>query len=279
MPAVAVYVLRGKARSREIATALADGVAALGLPASVQHDGEYRCPDAPVAAFYGYQQTMPRIFRDYVESGRRVVFVDLGYWGRREGGIYKGYHKVAVNARHPTAYFRRGHDSSRVRRFRLEMQPWRRGRKIVVAGMSGKAAQAIGLRAEEWERAAIAELRRHTDRPIVYRPKPTWENARPLPGAEYSGPRDPLAGLFADAWAVVTHHSNVAVDGLVSGVPAFCWEGVAAPMGLQDLSRIETPHYPDDREQWAADVAYCQWSVAEIASGAMWRHLMNEGLV
>ena len=81
------------------------------------------------------------------------------------------------------------------------------------------------------------------------------------------------------AWAVVTHHSNVAVDGLLQGIPAFCWQGVAAPLSSQDLTKIETPVYPDGREQWTADIAWCQWSIAEMKAGLPWLHLKSEGLI
>ncbi len=77
----------------------------------------------------------------------------------------------------------------------------------------------------------------------------------------------------------MTHHSNVAVEAIMNGIPAICPIGVASVMAGHDLSQIEAPPMPEGREQWAADIAYCQWSLAEMQSGAAWRHLRREKLV
>lgn len=77
----------------------------------------------------------------------------------------------------------------------------------------------------------------------------------------------------------MTHHSNVAVDGLVAGVPCFVWGGVASTMGLQELAAIEAPWLPEGREQWVNDITYCQWSIAEMSAGVPWRYMRSRGLV
>ena len=217
---------------------------------------------------------------DYVKSGRKVVFVDLGYWGRRHGGRFRGFHKISVDARHPTKYLMtRDRDASRLRRFGVVVKPWReRGDHIVLAGMSLKSAKSYGFKAEEWERNAVAELRKHTDRPIIYRPKPSWLEATHIPTTTMQRTALPDQAL-QNCHAVVTHHSNVAVDALAAGVPAFCMDGVAVPMSLQKRHEIENPIFPKGREQWLANIAWSQWSVDEMESGAMWRHLKAEGLI
>jgi hypothetical protein len=137
---------------------------------------------------------------------------------------------------------------------------------------------------ESWERTVVETLRAQSDRKIIYRPKPSWTEAKPIPGTTFSPRAQPLIELLGkQCHAVVTHHSNVAVDGLVSGVPAFIKLGAAAPMSLStsNLAMIEYPYYPLDRyrEQWLNDLAYCQWSLKEMSNGACWSHLKEEGLV
>lgn len=240
-----------------------------------------KMPD--IAVFYGLEGQLPLIFSDYVASGRWAVYVDLGYWGRREGGRWSGYHKVVVNARHPSAYFRAPqHDRKRISRFRgLLAQPWTEsGNHILLAGMGDKGALAEGFAPEEWERGAIERIRKVTDRPILYRPKPSWKTARPIPGTLWSDPQQRVIEQeLQNCWAVVTHHSNVAVDALVAGIPTFCWDGVAAGLSSQSFDEIERPLFPDGRDAWMADLAYTQWSVEEIAAGACWSHLRSEGLI
>ena len=246
------------------------------LKPSLSYRGD---PQYDVVIFYGLASGLDRLFRDYRER-RKAVYIDLGYWGRRKLSRFDGYHKVSVNDRHPTAYFQqRPHASDRFDRHRVAIRPWRtEGRHILVAGMSAKAATAERLLPNQWERDTIARLRRLTRRPIIYRPKPNWAEAKPIEGSTFD--RDtPLEQALRDCHAVVTHHSNVAVDALLAGVPCICPGGVASVLSGHSLDQIESPPMPDGREQWAADLAYTQWSVDEMKQGLAYRYLEDEGLI
>lgn len=272
-------------RSRGIAEAFAKGLKLAGDRPRLIPEHEYRgdiAKEPQVAAFYGLNGRLSTIFNDYRRTGRTVVFADLGYWGRRMGGRYTGYHKVTVNDRHPTAYFQRvKHDRAR-RVFGVSPQPWQSGGEaVLLAGMGDKAAQAVGLEPAHWEQNMIRQIQAVTKRPIIYRPKPSWDGAEPLNGAEFSHKSEDIGQVLKRAHCVVTHHSNVGIDALIAGVPVFTWEGAAMPLSLQDIAKIETPLRPDDhaREQWLNDLHYCQWNVDEIAQGLTWRHLKTEGLI
>lgn len=259
---------------------MAEGVRKSGDAVQICSSDGFRAPCSDVAVFYGFDGSLQRVFRAYREAGRPAVYVDLGYWGRVEGGKFAGYHKVSVNGRHPTAYFQsRRHDDRRFSKFRLTIEGWRAGRSILLAGTSEKGALVDGFKAEEWERQAIALLRQHTDRPIIYRPKPSWTGARPIEGAVFAHSMEDVALALNDCHAVVTHHSNVAVDGLIRGIPAFCIDGVATPLALSDLSLVESPKREGDRHRWACDIAYCQFTVEEMRAGVVWRHLKSEELI
>lgn len=279
---VAVYYIENNKRSARVAEAMTQGIRTSGEIAKIIPSQKFRGVEGKVAVFYGFDRTMQTIFREYRRAGLDVVYVDLGYWGRRHGGLYSGYHKVAINSRHPTGYFQTvTHDRARFSRFGLEIRDWQtEGRHILLAGMSGKAAAAEGYQPSEWERWAIETLKRFTDRQIIYRPKPSWAHARPLSGSTFSNGHDvPLDELLSDCHAVVTHHSNVAVDGLLHGVPVFSFAGAGSVLSLSDLSRIEDPWRPHSREQMFWDLAWTQWSQAEMQSGVAWRHLRREGLI
>lgn len=256
------------------------GIRATGDRAFPLTEDQYRGPSFPVAVFYGFTPTLRRIMADYVREGLKAVYIDLGYWGR-EG--LTGYHKIAVNDRHPTAYFQNvKHSHDRLEALRVSVEPWKPRavhQHILLAGMGDKAAAVEGKRTEAWERDAIDVIKRYSRRRIVYRPKPSWTAAKPISGTTFSVLPQQLGDVLADCHAVVTHHSNVAVEAIVAGVPAFCWKGLAAPMSSQDLSRIEDPIFPEGRRQWAADIAYTQWNIAEMMSGKAWRHLKHEGLI
>lgn len=283
MVAVAIWRIKGHKRSNIVCDAMAAGIRAAKEEVNEYYSYEYRHPVGDVAVFYGYTGPLVQLMEDYSVAPRRAVYVDLGYWARRQGGRFVGYHKLAVNARHPVNYYRqRQHDGGRARAVGVEVKPWRpvgSGEFILLAGMGAKGARAEGQAPEAWERWAIDEIQRYTERPIVYRPKPSWYEAKPIPGTRFSPREEDVSLLLADAHAVVTHHSNVAVEGILAGIPAFCWGGVGRDMASQDLSKIEKPYMPEGREEWAADIAWCQWSVAEMATGEAWRYLKAEALV
>lgn len=257
-----------------------DGLRAAGIMTAIREPHDYKGrPSSDFAAFYGLSNGLHRIFRDYAEINR-LFFADLGYWHRRKRTRWDGYHKVVLNARHPTVYFNtKPRDPSRFASLGVEIKPWRKsGSHIIVAGMSGKAAAMEGLQPEQWERQTIAALRKLTRRKIIYRPKPNWMGARPIPGSVL----DKMTALelaFEDCHAIVTHHSNVAVDALMAGIPCICPGGVASLLSSHDLADIENPLMPDGREQWACNLAWTQWSLEEMRNGAMWEYFRTERIL
>ena len=280
MALVNVFFGPSSKRSKILAQAMHEGIVKCGdkvnLVNALSFDGRIT---ADVAVFYGLSDRLKDVFRLYREKAT-AVYIDLGYWNRRIHSKHDGYHKISVNNRHPTAYFQnRQHDADRFKALGIEIQPWRApGHSILLAGMSAKASQAEGFATEQWERNAARTIRIGTKMPIYYRPKPSWTGARIINGTLYQRNLE-LSKALEDCHAVVTHHSNVAVDALLAGVPVFCSEGVASVMGHTDLLKIAQPIRPEGREQWAADIAYCQWKLEEIVSGMPWDHLKAEGLV
>lgn len=269
-------------RSEIVCRAMLEGIKRVGdvatLVPSAKYDGLVKYD---VAVFYGLGAKCGDILRDYSERAT-AVYIDLGYWGRKAGGRFIGYHKLSVNGRHPTAYFqKRRHDDSRMKKFGVVVRDWRPpGSYILLAGMGPKGSVAEGYGLGGWECEAIKTLRRVTDRPILYRPKPNWDGAYPLPGTIFSPPDSATLQEQAQrAHCVVSHHSNANVECLLDGVPSFTTAGVAEVLSLRDLEAIEAPIRPPGREQWAADIAWTQWSVEEMAEGLPWRHLKDEGLV
>jgi hypothetical protein len=286
---VAIYSIVTRHRSRVVCDAMARGIRLNGDAVLQMDESKYEGVEADVAVFYGLEGNTPRIFKDYRREGK-AVYIDLGYWARKTPEAkWDGYHKVVVNDRHPTDYFQNvKHDGVRFEKFSMGIQPWRKQgewpedtKPILLAGMGDKGAVAEGFEPEEWERWAIDKIRDVTRRTIIYRPKPSWKLARPIHGKNmlFSPAQQSLDRLLKHVHCVVTHHSNVAIDGLLAGVPCFVIKGAALPMGSSDFALMETPPKPDGREQLFNDLAYCQWSVSEMQSGAAWSHLKSEGLV
>lgn len=273
---VAVHIDTNSRRSIHIGRAMAAGAMACGDTVQII-DSFNRAVRADVCIAYGWRH--PELFETYRANGGQFVYIDLGWWGRKpKGDVLGGFHKVAVNGREPGPYFRGAHPEDRFKAHGLEIAPWRRaGSHILLAGMSVKSARTRGYGPRQWEREALAAIRTNTDRPIIYRPKPSDGDARPIMGTIYSPPDEPLEAVMRDAWAVVTMHSNVAVDGLLAGVPCVVQEGVAEPLS-GSYAALNDPALQDGREQLMADIAWQQWTPAEMVSGACWRYLRERAL-
>lgn len=300
----AVCYKRTDTRSKVIAQAMYEGVLRSGDKASLVDGWKYETghPTGDVAIFYGYKSNGREIFNDYLAAGKHVIFIDLGYWGRRHGGRYTGFHRFSVDSRHPSNHvMKKDMPADRLNVLRtlhaadmklpkplglitkdtdFEVKPWHKnGEYIVLAGMQKKSCDSYKLDYMEWETKAVNILKAHSKRPIVYRPKPKDDDAREIPGTIFSGRDEKLAKLFKSAWAIVTHHSNVAVDAVVEGIPIFCYDGIAKPMGSDDLTKIETPNLTGNRQQWLQNACYFQFSIPEMREGVPWRTFKQMGIL
>jgi hypothetical protein len=277
-----IYQVPDHHRSQVVCEAMSKGLTEHGVGHVVKYESAYEEVEAEVAIFYGLEGRLGRIFREYTRAAK-AVYIDLGYWKRKESNDrFGGYHKIVVNDRHPTEYFqKRTHPGDRAESVGVKIEPWRdyTSGHILIAGMGDKGARAEGFEVEEFERKVWKRLSEFTDRRIVYRPKPSYRRARPIQGLAYSPRTIDISVALQNCFAVVTHHSNVAVDAICRGIPAFSWKGVAVKMSQQELAYIECPSMPDGREQWVNDLAYCQWNVEEMKKGLAWNYLVEEGLV
>lgn len=279
MAKVTVFYTKGQRRSMILAEAAYNGCKRIGEDVKIMEGNKYRGVDSDYAVFYGLSGGLPKVWNDY-KVHAKAVYIDLGYYGRREGGRWDGYHKLSVNDRHPTEYFNKvQHGPERFLKLGLEIMPWREpGEEILVAGMSYKAAACEGIKGQEWERWAIAEIMKESNRKIRFRPKPNCPRSRPIKGTLWDNRRSVVMS-FENVHALVTRHSNVACDALLHGIPVFSEYGIASTMGHREVSMIETPIYPDNREQFFYDLAYCQWTRAEIERGLPFKLLKSEGVL
>lgn len=273
---VSVNVLKGNANAHGLSNHMAKGIEATGGTAVMRTDDDWNMDGFDAAVFWGYVTSCQRLVQECQAKGIPWVYLDLAYWRREQG-----YFKVSINDRHMPYLMNMKENPDRFKALHIPIRPWRTdGTQVVLAGMSGKASWSWGMGDEEFETAAMAHLRATTTRPILYRPKPNFGKAAPKDGAGFDRTSS-IESILRTAWCVVQHHSNVGVDALLEGVPVFTRHGaakhLAQPIGPDYVFDVEHPIYPDGREQWAANLAYCQWTTAEMSSGACWKYV--KGLI
>jgi len=269
---------RTDTRSKVLGAAMAQGIRAVGDNALITPTPYYGGPGTDdVALFYAYKGECRKIMADYLEADRRVVYIDRGYFGTKPFGTdhYSGYHRFAINRLHPTPedVMDAVGDIDRWKSHRIDPQPRKKGSHILLAGMSPNQARKAGLKPGEWEAETARELRAVTNRTILYRPKPSWEDAPAIQGT-VEDPAGTLKQALEGCHLTVSHHSNVAIDGLLAGVPGMVETGPASAM-CQMTDQIEEPFFPDKTHltQFLSGLSYWQWNRDEMNSGAAWNFL------
>jgi hypothetical protein len=218
-------------------------------------------------------------------TGKQFLYFDKGYYYPKE----KEYSakapvvqcwRVAVDATQPLEYLSEaGHSSKRWDGFGPRPKPWREPTPdghILLAGSSMKYHQFHGLpHPTAYFEEIVRELRQHTDRPIHYRPKPSWRQATPIDGTEFV-PSGSFEFRAKGAHAIITHGSNAALIGMLMGVPSvILGNGVMRLISSTELSAIETPRLAseDERLQLLANLAWSQYTLAEFANGTAWHNI------
>jgi hypothetical protein len=191
-------------------------------------------------------------------AGHDFYYGDHAYFGRHQ------FFRFTKNA-----WQHRGTgtgSTSRLRPFYRNTKPWHRGknagRDIIICPQSDAYHQRMGWNLESWIESIQARLALATDRPLIIRSK---------------NDKRPLSADLMNAWCVITHASNAAVEAIMNGVPAICTGDCAASiMSGSDPLNVEYPFYPDGRMEWASVLAANQWTLAEIRNGECWKALEHE---
>lgn len=230
---------------------------AAGFRARVVHAEREKLVPGALHLIGGLQYGSEVLLAQARERGEPYIFFDRAYFG---GGPRSGRYRAVPNA-YQHHWVQPGTEA-RLAQWGVRLEPWScGGRHILLVPPGPVLCRQFGL--GDWEARTLAELHAITRREIR---------------VSYKGDPVPLAERLRDCHAVVTYSSNVAVDAIVAGVPAFCAPmAAAAPVAgrLQDLERdIECPPRPD-RTAWACGLAAGQWTVDELRRGAA-RGLIEE---
>lgn len=202
------------------------------------------------------------------QHGGQVCILERGYLGDRFKWTSVSF-GGELNGR---AQFRTINDPARFNEhFSHLMQPWARqeGYALIVGQVPGDMSlRPIGGTLDGWYRWTAAELMKR-GHDVRFRPHP--EAVRRgigggIPGVETIG--GDLQTALAGASHVVSYNSNTAVEAVLSGVPAVSMDIGSMAYGVtgHEPGEIVTP----DRIEWAARLAWKQFSADEMASGFCW---------
>jgi hypothetical protein len=206
------------------------------------------------------------------------------------GGINRGVTwKVGFNGINRDGYFAVvGNDNGRSNDLGLLLKPWRTtGNFILICGQHDKSLQWQNMPPmSNWFLETYDEIRKHTERPILFRPHPRCQlphierglkNVHRQQPRKISGSYDDYDMDFNDIWATISYSSNPGIHSILNGVPAFVGTSSLAYAAANDidfLHDIEQPFMPD-RQQWLNDYAHTEYTLEEIAQGIPLNYLTN----
>lgn len=234
--------------------------------------------------FHGRMAGNKPIWDYYRKTGRNVIVLEVG--GIKRGTTWK----VGLNGINRDGdYIPSGNDNYRAGSLGLTLKPWRTdGECILICGQHDKSLQWRDMPSmSNWFLQTYDEIRKHTDRPIVFRPHPRCrlldierglKNVYRQHPTHINGTYDDFDMAFDNVWATVSYSSNPGIHSVIAGVPSFVSTHSLAYDAANDidfLHTIETPLMPD-RTQWLNDYAHTEWTVEEIAQGIPLKQLTHK---
>ena len=152
-------------------------------------------------------------YRKHVLSGRRAILFDVGYWDR------DNTYRLSVDDQHPHRWlYRMPKIPGREHPAELRDDYDANG-PVLFAAMGRKSMRQLG---SEWDARRVRELLAYRQ-DVIVRPKPDRKSHPPAGWA-------PIEQALKGCSLVVAHHSNVAVDGIIAGIPHDVADGVAAAL-------------------------------------------------
>lgn len=189
-------------------------------------------------------------------AGREVLVLERGYLADRFR-----WSSIAWNGLNGRGEFPEYADDggARFRSMGLELRPWSGGEYVLIAGQVPGDAALQGRDLAPWYAAQARRASIEFGLPAKFRPHPLAHRrgpVRPVPGADTIG--GDMAAALVRAAVVLTFNSNLGVDAVVAGKMATCDDEGSMIWGFDSRAR----------ERWAHRLAWKQWTVDEIRSGA-----------
>lgn len=214
-----------------------------------------------------------KIMKQCWNDQRTFYYVDTGYFGNEKTAAnpngWKYWHRIVKNDLQHGEIISRPDD--RWRKFDKKFTAWKKtGSKILIAAPDEKPCKFYGTTKEQWVLETVEKIKQHTDREIIVRERAPKRIDRIT--------TDTLQqALDNDIFALVTFNSVAAIESVFHGIPVFTLApaNAASPVGLQDISQIEKPYYPDQDKlyAWACHLSYGQFHVSEMKNGSALRML------
>ena len=168
-------------------------------------------------------------------------------------------------------------DYGRSKKLGISLKSWKKtGQNIVIFGQHSQSEQwSTRPPVNDWLKNLVTEIKKYSDRPIVYRPHPRdrffqkiddFSTSIPIkiPNSHdvYDHERE-----LSNTWLAINACSGTGVQAAIEGIPVFVEkDSLAWSVSIENLKNIENPLLPD-RTLWFEKICNTEWTIDEIASG------------
>lgn len=239
--------------------ALVAGLKAHGIESRLA--GSENQADTNLVACWGW-----RIGKRLRERGHRVLVMERGYLGDRFAYTSLGWNGLNGHADFPV--LKKPVDESRFKALGIDLQPWRYdGDYALILGQVPHDASLKGRDMVPWYTDIAYEIGMRHHIPVKFRPHPDLRKkglTQHIPYTEQS--TGTLAEDLTGARFTVCFNSNASVDSVLAGIP--CFVGDTGSMAWDMCSPDLNHPVRKDRREWAAALAWKQWTMDEISDGS-----------
>lgn len=226
--------------------------------------------------WHGRMSANQAVYYHYRSQNKPVIVLEVGALDR--GRTWK----VCLNNVTAQGYY--GHtenlDWDRPAKLGIKLKnnanstPW-----IVIAMQHSKSLQMHNVDQSQWLAHTIAQLKKHTDRPILVRPHPRspLTQIKLPPGVNFQAPiklPDTYDSFDMDygCHAVVNYNSGPGIQAAIAGTRCMVDQtSLAWPVSVQ-FSDVEKP-YTLNREQWLVEICHTEYTVEELQQGLWLKRL------
>ena len=278
---IEAWPMHGPLNSKEIFQKFIESMKKTGDSVVVDKETEGDVAVIWSVLWLGRMRNYKQIWQKYKQADKPVIVLEVG--GLRRNKSFK----IGINGVNRKADFANQEvDDKRWPLFELTMKPWQqRGQTIIVLGQHNASEQWAGMPdMRTWFELQVQQIRKYTDRPIQIRPHPRNNVGFDIKKYYNVTLKNPVIDIskiddtdfkdtLKDAWAVVNHSSNPAMEAVINGVPVFVSESsLCYDVGNHSFQTINNPHMPD-RTSWANKLSYTEWFPNEIEKGLPWKRI------
>lgn len=231
-------------------------------------------PDADLFIISGILRGTGLVYKECVAQKRDFLFIDHAYFNK--GYEHPTWMRVTKN-RHvfgPSLTYSSG---SNYDKFKKPSSDWmsNRGNQILVFPPTHAISWLFD--ADEWEEKTIAEIKKHTDRPIKVRSKPnnpivdTKGNLLRIESTKDT----PLEEDLKNTYAAVIYNSNAAIECLRAGIPVVASENCCAFPVTCTFDQFESKIAEPNRQQLFMDLAQAQFTKLEMTQGIPYQRILE----